>query len=105
MSNAAVLSRSAIEEIVLGALQNANQARPANSQLEVSPTAPIFGADSALDSLGLVALLIDIEEALSDRGLAVTLTDARAMSQTRSPFRAVPPLVDYLVQLASGAPE
>ena len=105
MSNAEVLSRSGIEEIVLGALRNANQSRPAASQLEVSSTAAIFGADSPLDSLGLVALLIDIEEALNDSGLAVTLTDARAMSQTKSPFRAVPPLVDYLVQLASGSPE
>lgn len=105
MSNAAVLSRSAIEQIVLGALQNANLSRPATSQLEVSPAAPIFGSGSALDSLGLVALLIDIEEALSDRGLPVTLTDARAMSQTKSPFRTVPSLVDYLVRLASGSSE
>jgi hypothetical protein len=97
------LDRSTIEAVVLGALRSANLSRPAASQLEVSPTAPIFGAGSALDSLGLVALLIDIEEALSDRGVPITLTDSKAMSQTSSPFRAVPPLVEYIAQLVAGA--
>jgi hypothetical protein len=101
MTDTASLDRSAIETIVLEALRTANLSRPAASQLDVSPNATIFGADSPLDSLGLVALLIDVEEALNDRGAAVTLTDARAMSQTRSPFRGVQPLVDYIGQLVS----
>jgi acyl carrier protein len=105
VSNAVTLDRNAIEGIILNAIRSANLSRPANSQLDVSPSATIFGADSPLDSLGLVALLIDVEEALSDRGAAITLTDARAMSQTRSPFRAVQPLVDYIVELLSGSPE
>ncbi len=102
VSNATSLDKAAIEGIVLNALRSANLGRPASSQLDVSPQAAIFGSGSQLDSLGLVALLIDIEEALSDRGAAVMLTDSRAMSQTSSPFRAVPPLVDYIVQLVSG---
>jgi acyl carrier protein len=85
-----------IEEIVLAALAAANQARPATAQLEVSPTAQIYGPGSRLDSLGLVALLIDIEDAFQDAGFAVTLSDARAMSQSRSPFRDVPSLVAYI---------
>jgi len=105
VSDATILDKGAIEEIILGALRTANLSRPANAQLDVSPTATIFGADSALDSLGLVALLIDIEEALNDRGVAITLTDARAMSQTSSPFRAVTPLVDYIAGLVSGSTE
>jgi len=85
-----------IQDLVLGAMRNVNMARTAESQLDVGPDAAVFGPGSALDSLGLVSLLIDIEEALLDRGFAVTLSDSRAMSQSRSPFRNVPALVSYI---------
>src|SRR5687768_14740771 len=93
------LDPQAILDIVLRALDSANASREAGQQLEVSPTAPIFGAASPLDSLGLVALLIDIEEAFVDRGHTVVLSDDRALSQKRSPFRDVPSLVTYIEQL------
>lgn len=97
----ALTRREDIEAIVLRALAMTNQARTADRQLEVSPTAPIFGRQSTLDSLGLVALLIDIEDLLRDAGVDVTLSDERAVSQARSPFRNVPALVDY-IQVISG---
>jgi acyl carrier protein len=93
------LDSQAILDIVLRALNSANASREAGQQLELSPTAPIFGAASPLDSLGLVALLLDIEEAFADRGHAVVLSDERALSQKRSPFRDVPSLVAYIEQL------
>jgi acyl carrier protein len=89
----------AIEQIVLDALRNANLARDASVQLVVAPTAPIFGPDSPLDSLGLVALLLDIEDALQDSGCPAVLSDERAVSQKRSPFRNVATLVDYIKSL------
>ncbi len=85
-----------IEAVVLDAIRANNLARDPQEQLEVSPTARIFGRGSPLDSLGLVALLIDVEEAMHRAGHPITLTDDRAMSQTRSPFRSVPALVDYI---------
>ena len=88
-----------VEEIVLDALRNANLARDASAQLVVAPGAPIFGPDSPLDSLGLVALLLDVEDALQDRGFPVVLSDERAVSQKRSPFRTVTTLVDYVGSL------
>ena len=88
-----------IEQVVLDALRNANLARDPSVQLVAAPGAPIFGPDSPLDSLGLVALLLDIEDALSDRGFPVVLSDERAVSQKRSPFRSVTTLVDYIGSL------
>jgi acyl carrier protein len=85
-----------IESIVLDALTNANRAREAAHHLAVSPDAIIFGPGSPLDSLGLVALLMDIEDNLRDRGVEVNLSDARAVSATRSPFRDVPSLVRFI---------
>ena len=83
---------------MLTAISSINQARTSEMQLTVAPDAPIFGAGSPLDSLGLVSLLIDIEEALQDRGHEVGLSDEHAMSQSRSPFRSVPALVAYIQQ-------
>ena len=90
------LSTTDIQDIVLAALAGANLARDPGGQLLVAPDAPLFGPGSPLDSLGLVGLLVDIEDALRDRGVEVELSDARAMSQTRSPFRDVPALVGYI---------
>ena len=92
----------AVEQIVLDALRNANLARDPSAQLVVAPGAPIFGPDSRLDSLGLVALLLDIEDGLRAIGCEVLLSDERAMSQKRSPFRSVPALVAYITGVARG---
>ena len=92
------MNQNEIQEVVLRAIRNINMARKPEAQLEASPTARLFGAGSPLDSLGLVSLLIDIEEALQDRGQNVTLSDAKAMSQARSPFRSVDALVTYIQQ-------
>jgi hypothetical protein len=91
----------AVLGVVLDALRTANLARDAEAQLQVSADAPLFGPGSPLDSLGLVALLFDIEEGLAALGCSVLLSDERAMSQKRSPFRSVPALVDYVVSAAN----
>ena len=93
------MDRLRIQSIVLECLEVANQSREGTAKLTVSPTAPLFGAPSPLDSLGLVGLLIDIEEAFDREGHAIVLSDERALSQKRSPFRDVPSLVDYIERL------
>ena len=97
------MEQSRILEIVLKTLESANLGRTDAQQLEVSPTAALFGAGSPLDSLGLVALLIDIEEAFAVEGHPLVLSDERAVSQRRSPFRDVPSLVRYIDGLLNQA--
>ena len=94
------ITDDAIREVVLKAMRNANEARDAASQLAIAADAPIFGPDSSLDSLGLVGLLLDIEEGLQEIGCDVVLSDERAVSQKRSPFRSVQSLVSYVSTLA-----
>jgi acyl carrier protein len=93
------MTRADIEVVVLDALRSANLARDGSAQLVVEPGAPVFGSGSPLDSLGLVALLLDVEDALRDRGVPIVLSDDRAVSQRRSPFRTVTTLVDYIESL------
>jgi hypothetical protein len=90
---------TAIQQVVFDALSSSNLARDDDSQMEVGPDAAIFGPDSPLDSLGLVALLLDIEDGLRAIGCNVVLSDERAMSQKRSPFRSVESLTGYIGQL------
>jgi acyl carrier protein len=90
------MTAAEIRDLVLRAIEQVNMARRPEARLVVAEDAAIFGDGSPLDSLGLVALLIDIEDALQDRGVTVTLSDARAMSQSRSPFRSVPALVAFI---------
>ena len=86
----------AVLTVVLEAMRTVNLARDPAAQLVVSADAAIFGPASPLDSLGLVALLLDVEEGLQALGYDVTLSDERAVSQKRSPFRSVRSLVEYV---------
>lgn len=57
----------------------------------------LFGDGGALDSLALVSFLMDLEEALERHlGRRFTLTDERALSAARSPFRSVESLIDFV---------
>lgn len=59
----------------------------------------LFGEAGLLDSVGLVSLLLAVEEEVSGKfGVAVALADEKALSQKNSPFRTIGTLVDYAVQ-------
>ena len=77
-----------------------NAARPTASALRCRPTRRSSVPNSPLDSLGLLTLLLDIEEDLQRAGCPVRFSDDRAMSQTRSPFRSVSALVEYIGRIA-----
>jgi hypothetical protein len=60
----------------------------------------IFGEGAALDSLGLVNFLADLEYRIGEEfGREVVLASEQAMSRSRSPFRDVASLNDYIVEL------
>lgn len=65
----------------------------------VSESTVLYGENGTFDSLGLVSLIVDVEQQFAQIGLQVTLTDDRAMSQRSSPFRTVQSLVDYITEL------
>lgn len=92
------LSRKDIEQTVLDGLTMCNQARPEGEQIPVGSDTEIFGTAGHLDSMGLVSLLLDIEDALLDKDVEVSLSDERAMSAKNSPFRSVATLTDYIVE-------
>jgi len=97
-----MLDHAAVQELVLHALENLNEERGPDDKLVVGPQTRLFGADAELDSLALVSVIVDVEEAVSTAsGRTVRLTDDRAMSQEVSPFTDVEALTAYVVELLS----
>ena len=84
-------------KVVLDSVAELNFQLDDSHQLEPSPETQLFGRGSKLDSLGLVNLIVLVEEKTADAfGKTVTIADEKAMSQKNSPFRTVQTLAEYL---------
>jgi acyl carrier protein len=91
-----------VSRAVLEAIAEFNQAEGAN--VPVAADTVLMGEGGALDSLGLVRLVMAVEQKLEDAfGVPVSLTDEKAMSQRNSPFRSVAALTEYAASLLSEA--
>ena len=92
-----------IEAIIIEALQDLNDDIEDESLENPDSETKIFGEGGALDSLALVSLISDLEEAIHDKfDKDVTLADEKAMSQRRSPFGTVGSLTEYVEMLIAG---
>lgn len=86
--------------LVYDAIDQVNQIRPPDKQVRKARETHLFGPDATLDSLGLVTLIVGVEERAEEAtGLPIVLTDERAISTKPSVFRTVGTLADYLDQL------
>lgn len=94
-------------EEVLAVLRESVEALNAvlgEKQLRFALETPLFGKGSPLDSLDLVMFLVEVEARLADRfGVERPLSDDRAMSHERSPFRTIGTLAEYIVSLGAEA--
>ena len=89
--------KNQIEAIIIEALQDLNDDIESESLENPNKETKIFGEEGALDSLALVSLISDLEEAIHDDfDKEVTLADEKAMSQHRSPFGSVESLTEYI---------
>ncbi len=90
-------SRDGVIQIIFGAVEELNEQRSKEQQLEKSVDTVLFGKSGELDSLGLVNLIVLIEQKIEDKfSISLTIADERAMSQEKSPFRTIGTLADYI---------
>ena len=82
--------------IVIEALELSNQSRSDDTQIPLTDSTALFGQNGHLDSMALVALLMDIEDALQEQSIEVSLSDEKAMSLSRSPFKDIPSMTQYI---------
>ena len=66
---------------------------------QINEDTVIVGPSAVLDSIGVVSLIVDIEQRLQmDHDIAVTLANEKAMSQKNSPFRTVGVLSSHILE-------
>ena len=76
-----------IEKTIFKAVDEINNQLSNNQQLTKSAKTVLYGKNGQLDSLGLVNLLVIIEQNIEDDFyVSITIADERAMSQKYSPF-------------------
>jgi len=92
-----ISERQRILSLVYASIGVINEMRANDDKLELGEDISLFGPESKLDSLGLVNLVIDIEQRLLDElGAEVILTDERVMSEDTNVFESVRILVEHI---------
>jgi acyl carrier protein len=91
-----------VERYIYPAIDELAASMDPGHALHKSPDTPLFGADAALDSLGLVNFVVAVEERVeSGTGRTIRLVSEKAMSRRQSPFRTVSTLAEYIDELLS----
>ena len=89
-----------IKTIVFRTIDDLNQNLIKEDQLDKSLETKLIGGNNKLDSLGLINLIVAVEQNIEDEfDITITLADEKAMSQKHSPFRTVRSLADYIETL------
>ena len=95
-----MVTKSKILDIIYQCIDDLNIQNGSDIQLSKTEETIIFGKASPLDSLGLVNLIVSLEDAVNDEfNLEIILADERAMSLETSPFKTVSTLADYILLL------
>ena len=96
-------SRETILRTIFQAVDDYNAGESENHRVDKSEAVVLLGTDGRLDSLGLVNLIVAVEQRLEeDFGVAVTLADEKAFSRKHSPFRTLGSLTDYVADVLEG---
>ena len=89
-----------IRDVVYEALEDINLQLPAAQRFALDDETVLCAAGAGLDSLGLVNLIVGVEERLRRTlGCEVNLADESLLGQADSPFRTVATLVAFIASL------
>lgn len=99
------MSPEAVLDLVLETVRSYRLAMSSADDTAIEPETSLFGPGGTLDSIGLVSVVIELEQKLSDlSGRDVSLMNDRAMSRSHNPFRTPRVLAEYAHgQLASAS--
>jgi D-alanine--poly(phosphoribitol) ligase subunit 2 len=94
-----------ILQAIYRAVDEVNESLTPERRIARSPNAVLFGRSGALDSLGLVSLIVATEREVQEEfSAAIALADEKAMSQRNSPFQTVGALAAYIASLIEASP-
>lgn len=88
-----------IQSLVIESVQLLAQDFEIEGLAEPSADSLLYGEGAPLDSMALVNLIADVEDAVAEKyGATITLADERALSARRSPFRSVTNLTEAIME-------
>jgi acyl carrier protein len=91
--------RPAIEALILESVQLLAEDFELDALKAPDADTALYGQGGALDSMALVNLIADIEEALAEKfELSIALADEKAMSAKSSPYRSVSSLTEAVIE-------
>jgi acyl carrier protein len=94
-----MMTRDELITLILNAIREFTELPDAEFDT-LDETTRLIGENHILDSLGLVSVLMDVEQQVNEQlDVEIMIADERAMSQQRSPFRSVESLADYVLML------
>lgn len=86
-----------ITQVVFNAIDQVNLQMAEAEKIEKTLNTALIGESATLDSLGLVNLIVAVEEGVQDTfGETITLANEYAMTSQDSPFKNVQSLVAYI---------
>ncbi|HSH08897.1 MAG TPA: hypothetical protein VK995_00820 [Oceanipulchritudo sp.] len=87
------------EGLILACLEQLRQDLALPELNDAGPQTPLLGGGSDLDSMAIVHLIVDLESRLQDTfNKNWILADERALSRSRSPFRTVGDLSQFIIE-------
>jgi len=94
------IDRTTVAGLVFVSLREVIAQSGQQAPAEFSEQTTLLGRNAVLDSLGMVTLIVELEQQLEEQyNRTLTLANDRAMSQKNSPFRTVETLTDYICGL------
>ncbi len=92
--------RDKIEKIVYSCVSEIGIKNNISDLVNPNENTVLYGLNGKLDSLSLVHLSVKIEEKIEDiLDKEISLVDDKAMSQSRSPFKSVGSLRNYIFEI------
>jgi acyl carrier protein len=89
--------RNKIIEVIYRSINEINDQLDDQHRLVESTKTELMGSNGKLDSLGIINLIVIIEQNIEDEfDISITIADERAMSKKNSPFRTVGSLTNYI---------
>ncbi len=86
-----------IYKSIYKSIDEVNSQMSKDEQLIKSPDTVLYGESSSLDSIGLINIIVTVEQNIEDDfEKSITLADQKAMSQKQSPFKTVESLAKYI---------
>ena len=96
-------NRSEIEALVLQSVRQLAEDFEIDALLTPTADSTLYGNAGPLDSMALVNLIADIEDAVSEAfDASIALADEKAMSAKNSPYRDVKSLTDATLERIAG---